>query len=240
MEKESYINHSIKLSKRLSVIASFAEQGCRIADIGTDHAYIPIDLILRGIAKHAIAMDVGRGPLQRATEHIARYQLEDRIETRLSDGLEKLRPGEADTVIIAGMGGELMLSILTAGYHVWDSVKHWILSPQSEVEGFRRGLEALGFAIRKETMLCEEGKYYTVMLAERGQMHYDEACRYRYGDLLIRDRHPVLREFLMREEHTLEKIISCLAEQQGAGARARRQEIEEALRQVKEAYHAMQ
>lgn len=231
---------TIKLSKRLQAVASFAETGCRIADIGTDHAYIPIDLIRRGIAAHAIAMDVGRGPLLRAREHIALYRLESRIETRLSDGLDKLQPGEADTVIIAGMGGELMLRIISGGSHVWYSVKRWILSPQSELEEFRRGLEAMGFAIRRETMLSEEGKYYTVMLVERGRMHYEDTYRYRYGDCLIREKHPVLLEFLAREEHTLNQIGRKLAGQQGAGANLRRQEVETALGQIKEIYHAMQ
>lgn len=240
MEKRKNPRNKIKLSKRLHTIASFAEPGCRVADIGTDHAYIPIDLILREIAVSAIAMDVGQEPLVRAIENIARYCLEDKIETRLSDGLQKLQPDEADTVIIAGMGGELMLRIITEGCHVWESVKQWILSPQSEVEEFRRGLEKLGFEIRKETMLCEEGKYYNVMLVRRGSMHYDEAYRYRYGDLLIREKHPVLIEFLAREEHTLEKIRNHLLGSKGAGANLRRHEVEDALRQVKETYHAMQ
>jgi len=240
VEKRSYAQNTIKLSKRLHTIASFAEPGCRAADIGTDHAYIPIDLIQREIAEHVIAMDVRRGPLIRARDHIARYRLKDRIETRLSDGLSKLHSGEADTVIIAGMGGELMLRILAEGCHVWESVKQWILSPQSEIEEFRRGLEELGFSIGKETMLCEEGKYYTVMLVRRGQMHYDDAFRYRYGDLLIREKHPVLLEFLDREEHTLKKIRNRLSGQHTVGANLRKQEVEAALRQVKETYHAMQ
>lgn len=240
MKKENDTKSTIKLSKRLYTIAAFAEPGCRAADIGTDHAYIPIDLIQRGIARHVIAMDVGQGPLLRARGHIARYCLEDRIETRLSDGLQKLQPDEADTVIIAGMGGELMLRILTEGSHMWASVRQWILSPQSEIEEFRRGLAALGFSIRKETMLCEDGKFYTVMLVRRGVMHYDDAYRYRYGDLLIREKNPVLLEFLNREEHTLKKIRERLAGQHTPVADLRRQEVEAALRQVKETYHAMQ
>ncbi len=211
-----------------------------MADIGTDHGYIPIFLVQQGVAEHAIAMDIGAGPLSRARDHIFRYGLSGRIETRLSDGLHKLLPGEADTVIIAGMGGDLMLRIMNEGSHVHKSVDRWILSPQSELEAFRRGLEDLGLAIREETMLCEDQKYYTVMVAEKGQMHFDETCRYRYGDDLIRKKHPVLLEYLQKEEQTLQKIASQLSGQQMDGARVRQQEVEEALRQVRETYNVMQ
>lgn len=230
----------MKLSKRLETVASFVPQGSRVADIGTDHGYIPIWLVEQGIAEHVIAMDVRSGPLLRAKEHIIQHKLEDRIETRLGDGLAQLRAGEADTVVIAGMGGELMLRILREGEHVWASVSCFILSPQSELAVFRHGLEAMGFAILEETMLQEEGKYYTVMKVIRGRMHYEQEYRYRYGDCLIRQKSPVLNEYLEREEQKLRQITERLAAQDTEGARERRLEVEEELRQCKEAYDAMQ
>lgn len=230
----------MRLSKRLETVASFVLPGSRVADIGTDHGYVPIWLIERGIAGHVIAMDVRKGPLLRAQEHIAQHKLEESIETRLSDGLAQLRGGEADTVVIAGMGGELMLKILKDGAHVWDSVSRFVLSPQSELETFRRGLEAMGFAIEEETMLEEDGKYYTVMAAGRGTMHYGEDFRYRYGDCLIRQKSPVLKAYLQREEEKLSQIKRQLEARDTQGAGRRRREVEEELRQVKEAYDAMQ
>ena len=119
----------MKLSKRLELVASFVPEGSRIADIGTDHGYIPIFLTEKGICQSALAMDVREGPLSRAREHIREKNLEDRIQVRLGDGLKELRPGEADTVVIAGMGGQLVIHILEEGRHMWDSVKTWILSP---------------------------------------------------------------------------------------------------------------
>ena len=98
----------MKLSHRLETIASFVPKGSIVADIGTDHGYIPIWLLQQKIAVKAIAMDIGEGPLKRAREHIVLYGLEDLIETRLSNGLSGLYPKEADTVVIAGMGGELI------------------------------------------------------------------------------------------------------------------------------------
>ena len=105
----------MKLSKRLETIASFVPEGSRIADIGTDHGYIPIHLVQEGKAKHASAMDVRKGPLLRAQSHIQEAGLIDAIEVRLSDGLLKLEKDEADCVVIAGMGGELMIPILEEG-----------------------------------------------------------------------------------------------------------------------------
>lgn len=230
----------MKLSQRLEAVAAFVPRGSRVADVGTDHGYVPIWLVEQGIAESAIAMDVRKGPLTRAREHIVQHKLENRIETRLGDGLKELRAGEADTVVIAGMGGELMLQILREGAHVWDSVDCFVLSPQSELEIFRRGLEAMGFAIEKETMLREDGKFYTVMAAVRGFMHYEEEYRYRYGDCLIRDKSPVLREYLEWEREKLLGIKKRLAEQASEGARERSREVDEELLWIKEAYDAMQ
>lgn len=234
----------MKLSKRLETIAQMVpskEDGraVRVADIGTDHGFVPIWLLLHDRAETAIAMDVRKGPLLRAHEHIQQYGLSDRIEVRLSDGLEKLNPGEVQTVVIAGMGGELMLRIIKDGGHVRDTIQHWVLSPQSELEEFRRGLEELGLSIRKEIMLEEDGKYYTVMLAEPGAMHYESAYEYRYGKYLLDQKSPVLAEFLVREKHLLEQILKQLKEQAGEGAKKRlvqvekeRLEVEKALREM--------
>lgn len=211
-----------------------------VADVGTDHGFVPIRLLELKKADRAIAMDVRKGPLERAQEHIVRYGMEAQIETRLGDGLAALRPGEADTVIIAGMGGELMLRILREGSHVRDSIRHFILSPQSELSLFRHGLEALGLAIVEETMVEEDGKYYTVMRVEAGQMHYEAEYRYRYGDCLIRQNSPVLREFLEREAAQYREIAGRLSQQTREGAVLRLQEIHRELIEIEEACHAMQ
>lgn len=102
--------------------------GCRLADVGTDHAYIPIYLMQNGVIPQAVAMDINQGPLLRATENIRRYGLTGRIETRLSDGLEKLQAGEADTILIAGMGGLLMVRILENGQACSQAAGSWCFS----------------------------------------------------------------------------------------------------------------
>ena len=105
----------MELSKRLKTVAAAVTPGHRVADVGTDHGYIPIYLVERGLCPAACAMDVNRGPLARAEEHIRQEGLSDRIGVRLSDGLEKLSPEETDTVVISGMGGELICRILREG-----------------------------------------------------------------------------------------------------------------------------
>lgn len=232
----------MKLSKRLETIASMVPKTTQegaVADVGTDHGFIPIWLVEHGIAARAIAMDVRKGPLARAREHICEHHLEEKIETRLSDGLEQLAAGDAETVVIAGMGGELILRILTEGDHVRDSVAHWICSPQSELSAFRHGIERLGLAIKDETMLFEDGKYYTVMHLETGTMHYAHEYEYRYGALLIQRKSPVLSEFLKKEMQQYREIIAHLKEQQSEGARARLGGMEQELQEMEEAYNAM-
>ena len=105
----------MQLSKRLQALADLVSQDHVLADVGCDHGYIPVFLIQNQRRPKAIAMDIGEGPLKRAQENIRSYGLEGYIETRLSDGLSKLQPGEADTILISGMGGPLMEKILTEG-----------------------------------------------------------------------------------------------------------------------------
>ena len=230
----------MKLSERLEMVLSFVEPGESAADVGTDHGHVPVELVRRGIVKKAVAMDVRKGPLSRATENIALAGLSEKIATRLSDGVAKLLPGEADSVVIAGMGGELMLRILRDGAHVRNSVKHYILSPQSELSVFRHGLEELGFSIVEEEMLLDEGKYYVILHVSPGTMHYEHEYEYRYGADLIRKQDPVLKEFLERELAQGEELLAHLGRSGTDGARKRAESLKNELEETKEAYHALQ
>ena len=230
----------MKLSERLEMVLSFVEPGESAADVGTDHGHVPVELVRRGIVKKAVAMDVRKGPLSRAAENIALAGLSEKIATRLSDGVAKLLPGEADSVVIAGMGGELMLRILRDGAHVRNSVKHYILSPQSELSVFRHGLEELGFSIVEEEMLLDEGKYYVILHVSPGTMHYEHEYEYRYGADLIRKQDPVLKEFLERELAQGEELLAHLGRSGTDGARKRAESLINELEETKEAYHALQ
>ena len=127
----------MQLSKRLRAVADFVTPQGRLADVGTDHAYVPICLVEEKKISGAIAMDIVDGPLQRARENIAAHHLETQIETRKSDGLEALCPGEVDTIVIAGMGGLLICRILEQGREVAATVPEWVLEPQSDTDKVR-------------------------------------------------------------------------------------------------------
>ena len=185
------------LSMRLLKLADFVPEGSVMADIGTDHGHLPISLVESGKCKHAVAMDVRPGPLSHAKEAVARAGLSDQIDLRLSDGLTALKPGEVDACVIAGMGGALITKILTEGKHMWDSVSHFILSPQSEIGDVRRFLADNGFMIVREEMLMDMGKFYVIMDVVRGSMDYEKPYEYSYGKLLIEGKDPVLKDYLL-------------------------------------------
>ena len=234
----------IKLSKRLSSVAQLVGKNMRLADVGTDHGYIPIYLIQAGEIAHGIAMDVNRGPLLRAQEHIRNEKLETYIDTRLSDGLSTLIPGEVDSVVIAGMGGNLMMRILREGEAVVNQLTELILQPQSEVEEVRRFLKTAGWSIVAEDIVEEDGKYYFPMKAQpildhQNSSAYSEAD-YRYGRLLIKAKHPVLLEYLEKEEAICIQIRDSLSRQEMTPAIIQRKEelakrigtIHQALREM--------
>jgi len=155
----------VKLSERLSMVAALAGDNIgSLADVGCDHGWLGISLLLEGKAGRVIGMDLRKGPLSRADENALLYGLtKEQFETRLSDGLEGIAPGEADVIVMAGIGGVLMCRILTQGLEAAKAAKRLVLSPQSHIESVRELLAAEGFRITDERMCRENGKYYTAM-----------------------------------------------------------------------------
>ena len=193
--------------------ASMVTTGSRVADIGCDHAHTGIWLIQNGIASKVIAMDVRKGPLEKAHENLKLYGLEGTIETRLSDGLEKLNEGEADTVIIAGMGGTLTVEILKKGLEKIAAARELILQPQSDIGMVRRFLRENGFSITQEKMCKEDGKFYNSMRAVHGikpgademLQVYDE-----FGEILLKSKDPILKELLSILKYKNERNLASI------------------------------
>ena len=157
----------VALSARLEAIAALAGCGRTVCDVGCDHAHIPIRLLQTGSYENAIGMDVIDGPLGKAAGNLALYGMTDRVELRLSDGLDAFRAGEADTLVITGMGGTMMENILLREPRKTRSFKALVLGPQSDPDKVRAALRTLGFEIRNERLIYEDGKYYPVLRAER-------------------------------------------------------------------------
>jgi len=225
----------MKLSKRLQTIADFVKKGAVVADIGTDHAHIPIYLIKNNIISRAYACDINAGPLEKAKENINYYGVKN-IELRLSNGLEKLKTDEADTFIIAGMGGELIIDILDRGQGFFDKKNTFILSPHTKIEEVRNYLLRKGLKILKEDMCIDEGKFYTVMEA----VYMGKTFSYTKGELLfgkylIDNKNPVLFEYLKKEKQKYLSIISS----DGIND-TRRRELKDRLDIIKETMNEMQ
>ena len=227
----------VKISKRLMTAAALVTQGYTLADVGTDHGYIPIYLLQQEKIPSAIAMDINEGPLERAKEHIALYGLQAYIQTRLSDGVAALKPGEVEAVLIAGMGGGLVMHILKDGEKVCQSAKELILQPQSEIERVREFLREEGYTILAEDMVYEDGKFYPMMKVQyqgenENAQKAPEVLKLSdlYGGLLLQNRHPVLKTFLEKEKLIYTGIKENLAKQPASEKiRTRLAEVEDIL-----------
>lgn len=198
----------MKLSKRLETVASMVTKGNRAADVGCDHGFVPIFLVESGISPLAVAADVRPGPLSRVKEHIKEHRLEEKIQTRLSDGLANIKPGEADSLIMSGIGGILMMRLLQDEEQTAKSFKELILSPQSELFDVRRYLVSNGYLIEYEHMLCDEGKYYFIfhVLVKKDEREWSEE-EYRYGKDICKDDMKTFLAYLEKEERQYEQIL---------------------------------
>ena len=200
------------LSERLKAVADMITPGIPVADIGCDHAYLPIWLAREEISPYIIACDINAGPIGRAKENIEDVELSDRIDVRQGDGLSVITPGEVRSVVMAGMGGKLMIRILDEGRDVLEKVSEIIMEPQSEVATLRHFLQDNGFRIISENMVSEDGKYYPLIKAIPGHMNWDKEVYFRYGKILLREENPVLHEFLLIEKDYCSKLLKELAE----------------------------
>lgn len=151
------------LTPRLRTVAAAVRSGSVVADIGTDHGYLVCALVESGICPRGFACDIGELPLESAKREIKHRGLESLVTALLSDGLTALTPDDADDIVIAGMGGELILKIITGAAWTADKSKKFILQPMTKADHLRRGLYRLGFEIISEKAV-EDGRFvYTVM-----------------------------------------------------------------------------
>ena len=158
----------LELSPRLRLLAGWVRPGARIADVGTDHAYLPAWLVCNGRVASAIASDLREGPLERARETGRVYGAEE-VDFRLCNGLSGIRPEEADTIIIAGMGGENIAAILAGASWTADGAHTLLLQPQTKAEDLRLFLSEHGYQITREALVWDRGILYPCMEAAAGQ-----------------------------------------------------------------------
>lgn len=232
------------LSERLQSLVAMVSPGKCVVDVGCDHGFVSIYLVQQGISPKVLAMDVRQGPLSRAREHIREYGLEDYIETRLSDGLLECKEEEAQSLVCAGMGGKLMMKILTESESKAKSLDELILQPQSELPAFRRFLKESGYRTLDENILCEDGKFYFLfkvrfekepVLGHESEREKEQVLYEKYGELLLKRKHPVLREYLDFMLGTARQIEDNLKGGQGERAEERISEIRQEIKDLQAA-----
>ncbi len=174
-------------------------------------------------------------PLDRAEAHIRMHGLGEQIKTRLSDGVKKLQIGECDCVIVSGMGGGLVIKIMEDGEEIFRNLTEFILQPQSEIAKVRQYLCEHNYRIIAEDMVLEDGKFYPMMKVANGSAEEYSTLELRYGKLLLREKHPVLKLFLEKEEKTKEQICRQLRKEEGIHIASRIAELENEIAQTKEA-----
>lgn len=209
----------MKLTNRLLKIASLVTKGKKIADIGTDHGYIPVHLLNEGNIDFAILADVNKGPLENARKEVRHNNLIDKVDLRLGSGIEVLKKGEVDEVIIAGMGGILISELLEANIEVAQSTEKFILQPMQAQKELRKYLLNNGYEILDEVLVREDFRIYEIIVAKYTgkNTNVEDDIFYEVGNKLIENKDELLNEFIDKRIHTYTSILNKLEGKSGKG-----------------------
>ena len=222
------------ISKRLETVASFVSQGAVLLDVGSDHAYLPIELVEKGHIERAIAGEVVVGPYQSAVKNVENHGLSDKIQVRLANGLAAFDESDQVSVItIAGMGGRLIASILEEGFDKLAHVERLILQPNNREDDLRNWIQDHGFQIIAESILEEAGKFYEILVVEAGQMKLS-ARDTRFGPFLSKEVSPVFVQKWQKEAEKLQFALGQIPEKN----QEERQILAEKIQAIKEVLHA--
>ena len=217
----------MQLSQRLLAVADLASAGHCLADVGTDHGYIPIYLMEKGKYERAIAMDVRKGPLLRAEENRKIHGFEDRMDLRLSDGVAALREGEADTVVIAGMGGETIIAILSAAAWTKDGAHTLLLQPMTKTADLRKWLAVNEYRFTEERLVWDKNYLYPVLRVTGGECPQLTELQALTGVLLADD--PLYGEYLTQHKEKLRRAAEGLRRSGRENALCRAEELEKLI-----------
>lgn len=223
----------MQLTKRLERIAKYVPINSVVADVGTDHGYIPIYLASNNRVSKAYAIDINKGPLKKAESNIKAHGVEDKVTTILSDGLKNFDK-EVDTIIIAGMGGMLISKILEDSKNKLENVNKLILSPHLDDESVRIKVHQLNYKIINEELLFEDGKYYPIIICEKGKEKYNNPKYYKYGKILIEKKDATLKQLLDKKLNTNENIIKAINKQNSNSASIRIKELDKEVKEIEE------
>lgn len=222
----------IKLSPRLSAVAGMVPPGAVVADIGTDHGYLPVYLVIQGISPHAIATDVKKNPLAAAENIVSLLAIEKKVDLRLGDGLSVIMPGEANVIAIAGMGASTMMKILEQSPQVLARTGRLVLQPMRDTAKIRNWLVKHDWKIIDEELVYEDSAFYEIIAAEPGSsmLTIEEV---EAGPVLIKKAHPLLKGFIEEKIRNLEAIDISLANSTKAKAKDQKRELREKVNTLK-------
>ncbi|MEG1409913.1 MAG: class I SAM-dependent methyltransferase [Terrisporobacter sp.] len=206
----------MKLTNRLLKIASLVTPNKRLADIGTDHGYIPVYLLNKGIIDYAILADINKGPLENARSEVNRNKLQDKVDLRLGSGIEVLKKGEVEEIIIAGMGGILIGELLEANKEVAKSSERLILQPMQAQEDLRIYLLNNGYEILDECLEKEDFRLYEIIVAKYSGKNtkVEDEIYYEIGQKLIENKDELLVEFIDNKIKKYNNIIEKLGDKE--------------------------
>ncbi len=224
--------HCPQLTPRLQAVADMVGECKTLADIGTDHAYLPVHLLKTGSIQRAIASDIRQGPIARAQSTIERYHETDRIETRLGAGMTILRTDEADTVVIAGMGGILIANILQESEDLLTENTNLILQPMTAMRELREYLSSHNFRIVQEVLAKEENKLYHVMKVTRGTELVTDLTELYLGKRLLEVRPPYFEEYLAGRARALRTAAEGMAQANSENSKQKLEEYRYLLGQI--------
>ncbi|MEJ8555419.1 tRNA (adenine(22)-N(1))-methyltransferase [Tepidibacter sp. Z1-5] len=207
----------MKLTPRLEAVANLVSHNAKIADIGTDHGYIPVYLMKNDKIKGAIAADVNKGPLKNAKKEIISSNLESKIELRLGSGLSVLKIGEVDEVVIAGMGGVLISELIENELEIAKKLDKLILQPMQASSELRKYLHKNGFIIDKEILVKEDFRIYEIMVVKYvgGEISQEDEIYYEIGKELLKNKDCLILEFIDKKIREYSKIIEKLEGKEG-------------------------
>lgn len=223
----------LKLSNRLQKIADLIQPAATMADIGTDHAYLPVCLCHSGKIEKAVASDIRPGPAERARATVRRWRLTDRIEVRVGPGLDTVRPGEADVIVIAGMGGLMIADILEQSRETAVQAGQLLLQPMTSIPELRQYLNENGYAILEEVLVPEDEKLYHIMrIAPAEAIPPQTWTELYFGRELLESGGVHVSLYLKRQRHKLKQMLEGLSQAASPEANEKQCQCESLLREL--------
>ena len=209
----------MNLSERLLTIANMIEKGETVADIGTDHGYLPIYLLLEEISPSAILADISKGSLAKAKDNCREYLFNHNVSFREGDGLEVLEPGEVDAVVLAGIGGLLTIEIFDWDLEKSHSFRKYILQPRNNGGALRKYLTSHGFSIEDYRIVPEGNRFSEIMLVlpnnnneERGSVKDIPEEEWEFPDDIVSEKNPMAKDYLEKSLEQEKNILSKILE----------------------------